>query len=372
MCPAPLRINPALANILYVDDEANNLVSFTAAFRKYFNVFTANSAKEGMDILRLHPMSLIVTDQRMPEMTGVQFLEAVIPEYPDTVRMVLTGFSDVEAIIRAINTGRVFRYITKPWDQDELKLILDTAIKIYNLEKENRELVIKLQKELEIQKRIISLFQKYVPPDVVNEAIKEENEFSIIQGETRIVSILFSDIRHFTELTAKLEPKVLVDFLNRYFTVMTECVKAHKGTINKFLGDGILALFGAPLSYIDNQYNAIACALEMLKRLEAFNKEFSALVGCEIKIGIGINTGEVTAGTIGSSEKVEYTVIGDTVNVAARIVELTKDAPNTILISESTYFPAKERIRVEEIPPQILHGKENKINLFKVIEEINI
>jgi len=367
MCPAPAKINPSLPNILYVDDEANNLVSFTAAFRKYFNVFTANSAREGLEMLRVNPIELIVTDQRMPEMTGVQFLEAVIPEYPDAVRMVLTGFSDVEAIIRAINTGRVFRYITKPWDQDELKIILDTAIKIYQLEKANRELVGKLQSELEIQQRIISLFQKYVPADVVNEAIKSEDKFPLTQGESRIVSILFSDIRHFTELAAKLEPKKLVEFLNSYFTAMTECVKTNKGTINKFLGDGILALFGAPLSYIDNQYNAMSCGLDMLKRLRTFNEEYSKLIGQEIVIGIGIDTGEVTAGTIGSSEKVEYTVIGDSVNQAARIVELTKGMPNTLLVSESTYVPAKDKIEVEILPPQTIQGKEEKITVYKVL-----
>jgi len=370
--PAPIKINPAFANILYVDDEVNNLVSFTAAFRKHFNIFTASSAKEGLEILRVHPIALIVTDQRMPEMTGVQFLEAVIPEYPDTIRMVLTGFSDVEAIIRAINTGRVFRYITKPWDQDDLKIILDTAIKIYVLEKANRELVNRLQSELETQKKIISLFQKYVPPDVVNEAIKSENEFSLIQGETRIVSILFSDIRHFTELSAKLDPKVLVQFLNNYFAAMTDCVKANKGTINKFLGDGILALFGAPLSYIDNQFNAISCGMDMLKKLDSFNKDYSTLIGHEIEIAIGINTGEVTAGTIGSSDKVEYTVIGDTVNVASRLVDVAKTMSNTLLISESTYLPAKDRIMVEALPPQSLHGKEEKIAVYKVLGESSL
>src|SRR4051812_32822571 len=93
-------------HVLYVDDEEHNLISFKAAFRQFYHIHTAISAREGIKILREHPIHVIVTDQRMPEMTGVQFLEAIIPEYPDAIRMVLTGFSDVEAIIKAINSGR--------------------------------------------------------------------------------------------------------------------------------------------------------------------------------------------------------------------------------------------------------------------------
>lgn len=368
MCaePAKIKFNPELPNILYVDDEVNNLISFTAAFRKYFNVFTAESAREGMEILKNHPISLIVTDQRMPEMTGVQFLEAVIPEHPDAVRMVLTGFSDVESIIRAINTGRVFRYITKPWDPEELRMILDTGIKIYQLEKANRELVNQLQKEVANQKRIINLFQKYVSVNVVNEIIKSESDIESSLEETRVVSILFSDIRQFTPLIAKLDPKIAVKYLNTYFTMMSECVKENKGTINKFLGDGFLALFGAPTSYIDNQYNAVSSAIDMVRKLVEFNRDFSKLVGRNIEIGIGINTGEVIAGTIGSVEKIEYTVIGDPVNIAARLADLTRDKPNTILISESTYANCKNLIDVEELPPQAIAGKDEKIKVYKV------
>ncbi|HUM48070.1 MAG TPA: response regulator, partial [Chitinophagales bacterium] len=118
-------------NVLYVDDEENNLISFRAAFRRNYNIFTATSAAEGIRLLHQHTIPIIITDQRMPQMTGVQFLEKIIPEYPDTIRMILTGFSDIEAIIQAINTGRVFRYITKPWDENELKMTIDNAISLY-------------------------------------------------------------------------------------------------------------------------------------------------------------------------------------------------------------------------------------------------
>jgi response regulator RpfG family c-di-GMP phosphodiesterase len=114
-------------NVLYVDDEENNLNSFRAALRRNYNVYTALSGEEGMDILSKNDIHVVVTDQRMPNMTGVQFLQHIPPE-KDNIRIILTGFSDIESIIEAINTGMVYRYITKPWDKDELKITIDNAI----------------------------------------------------------------------------------------------------------------------------------------------------------------------------------------------------------------------------------------------------
>jgi signal transduction histidine kinase len=127
-------------NVLYVDDELHNLNSFKAAFRRHYNVFTALGAKEGIEILNQNPIHLIITDQRMPEMTGVEFLEKAIGLYPETIRMILTGFSDVEDIIRAINTGRIYRYITKPWQEQELKMTIDLALESLDLRIRNTEL----------------------------------------------------------------------------------------------------------------------------------------------------------------------------------------------------------------------------------------
>jgi serine phosphatase RsbU (regulator of sigma subunit) len=131
----------ALSPILYVDDEEDNLVVFRSTFRREYKIFTALSGMEGIEILRNHEIHLIITDQRMPEMTGIQFLEKIIPHYPDCIRMILTGFSDIEAIIQAINTGRVYRYITKPWNREELKMNIDRGLEAYHLKEQNRKLI---------------------------------------------------------------------------------------------------------------------------------------------------------------------------------------------------------------------------------------
>ncbi|MBS1574614.1 MAG: response regulator, partial [Bacteroidetes bacterium] len=131
-------------NVLYVDDEVNNLNSFRAALRRNYNVFTALSGEEGIDILTKNDIHVVVTDQRMPNMTGVQFLQH-IPGEQDNIRIILTGFSDMESIIEAINTGKVYRYITKPWDKDELKITIDNAIETVMLRRNNRKLILELQ-----------------------------------------------------------------------------------------------------------------------------------------------------------------------------------------------------------------------------------
>jgi PAS domain S-box-containing protein len=126
-------------NILYVDDEPNNLVSFNANFRKFFNIYTASSAEEGKDILNTREINVLITDQRMPGITGVQFLESIIKDHPFPVRILLTGYSDIETVIEAINKGQVFRYVLKPFDFEELKLIIENAYDLYLFRKSSKE-----------------------------------------------------------------------------------------------------------------------------------------------------------------------------------------------------------------------------------------
>ena len=143
-------------NVLYVDDEVENLNAFKAAFRRIYNVHTAESAQEGRDIIDRHPIAIILTDQRMPGMTGVEFLASIIGAHPDPIRMLITGYSDINAVIDAVNKGHIYKYISKPWDNEYLKTTIDQAYEVYALRKENKKLtaeLIKVNEQLEFMLR---------------------------------------------------------------------------------------------------------------------------------------------------------------------------------------------------------------------------
>jgi len=130
--------------ILYVDDEVNNLVSFKAVFRIKYNVITAISGEEAIKILRNHTVNIIITDQRMPHMTGVEFLESILGEYPDPIRILLTGYADMVAVIDAVNKGKIFHYLTKPWNEEELDITINRAFDVYRQKINEREMTDKL------------------------------------------------------------------------------------------------------------------------------------------------------------------------------------------------------------------------------------
>jgi len=141
------------SGVLYIDDEINNLNSFKAAFRRDFNIYVAQSAKEGRRILEEQEIGVIITDQRMPVMTGIEFLESILNVYPDTIRILLTGFSDMNAVMDAINRGQVYKYLVKPWQNDELRLYIQNALEIYHLRLENKDLAKQLkQANLELER----------------------------------------------------------------------------------------------------------------------------------------------------------------------------------------------------------------------------
>lgn len=364
-------MNDTKFNILYVDDEEQNLISFRATFRREYNVFTAISGKEGMEIMHNNDINIIITDQRMPEMTGIQFLEKTLPIFPNAIRMILTGFSDVEAIVEAINTGRVFRYITKPWDEQELRMTIENARQIFNLQLRNRNLVTELQQKLEEQEKTLILFKKYVPEPVVNKTLTQTGA-SIFEGESRDVAVLFCDIRGFTPLSERLNPKEVVGFLNDYYTLMGSVIKKHNGNVTQFVGDEIFATFGAPLLQENNEEHAVFAAIEMMEVLGELNHKYREKFKHDIQMGIGINYGEVIVGNVGSEDKIEFAVTGDTVNTGKRIEMITKDHPNMILVRDNVYEKTQELIQAKQWEPLHVKGKKEKIKVYEILKRKEI
>jgi class 3 adenylate cyclase len=352
--------------ILYVDDEAHNLTSFVATFRKEYKIHTATNGYDALEIMRNNEIKLVITDQRMPEMTGIQLLEKLSPEFPDSIRMILTGFSDIEVIIEAINSGRVFRYITKPWDENELRMTIENARQLFELQTRNKALMEELQQKVVEQEQTLKLFIRYVPEQVVKKTL-ENSQDSIFEGELREVAVLFCDIRGFTPLSEVLSPKEVVSFLNEYYQMMTGIVKQFNGSVIQFVGDEIFAAFGALEMYPDNEVNSVFCALKMMETLPLLNEKYKEKFTTEIEIGIGINYGEVVAGNLGSEDRIRYSVTGDTVNTGKRIETITEDYPGTILVSDNIYQKVKEVIEVKAWEPMFVKGKKDKLLVYEVL-----
>jgi len=353
--------------ILYVDDEPQNLVSFKAAFRREYQVLTAQSGDEALSVLKKTEIQLIVSDQRMPGMTGVEFLEKALPIYPDAIRIVLTGFSDIAAIIDAINKGKVFRYISKPWDETELRMTIENARMLFKLQLNNKKLLSELQLRVQEQEKVLNLFKRYVPEQVVQQTLLA-GETAIFEGEVREIAVLFCDIRGFTSMSERMAPRDVVSFLNYYYSTMTAVVKKHSGTVNQYVGDEVFAVFGAPMHCADNELNAVYAAIEMIERLQELNEHYASLTTQPIEAGIGINCGEVVAGNLGSEDKIEYSVTGDTVNTGKRIEMLTKNCPNTILISEPVCQKVKAHFTLKAWQPVQVKGKKEKIQVYEVMQ----
>lgn len=352
-------------NILFVGNNEQELNYFRSTFIQLYNVFTAKTSREAHEILADYDINLVIVSQQMSDMTGLQFCESIRPDYPSVQRIVITDSNLTDPLVRAVRSGHIYRYVKTPYDVSELRMTIDGALKLNALETENQELLEKLNHQNSEKEHIMRLFKRYVPKQVVDEAMDTEEE-DTLPAETRIVSILFADIRNFTRIANRLKPDQVLQFLNDFFAVLTRQVDQHHGSVNKYLGDGILAVFGAPVSYKNNHENAVLCALDILDALDEINTQYGDIIGSEIQIGIGVNTGEVIVGHVGTDEYMEYTVIGDTVNIAKRLESITKLKPNSIIISEETYQLVKDVVYTSEFIEAPIAGKERTITYCEV------
>lgn len=216
--------------------------------------------------------------------------------------------------------------------------------------------------------KLRQVFSKFVPPEVIESLLHQEQSDTMSAGEKRRVVVLFSDIRSFTKISENNSAEQVVGFLNRYFGAMVDIITAHGGTIDKFIGDAILAVFGAPQSYPDNEMRAVSAALEMKKALATIDVAGLELPEGGFATGIGIHGGSVIVGNIGSKDKYDYTVIGDTVNLASRIESLTKFYRQEILVSNDIIEHVGDAIPRIEIDRVKVKGKEQATTLLTIYE----
>ncbi len=210
--------------------------------------------------------------------------------------------------------------------------------------------------------KIRNIFQKYVPADVIDEFFTNPEKMLI--GENRVISILFSDIRSFTTISEQMMPDDLVNSLNRYFTVMVDIIMGRNGIVDKYIGDAIMAFFGAPVRHKDDALQSVLAGIDMTEALEEFNSQQREMGKPEFRIGVGINYGVVTVGNIGTEKKMDYTIIGDMVNLASRMEGLTKKYHQPLLISESLYEKVKEEVPCRLIDAVAVKGKTKGVRIY--------
>ena len=216
------------------------------------------------------------------------------------------------------------------------------------------------------KEKIKQAMGKYLSQDVMKNVVSNIDDLKL-GGKRAVVTVLFSDIRGFTSMSEKMSAEDVSMILNEYFTEMEPIITKYNGVINKFIGDAVMAIFGEPIQDINHPQNAVKCAYEMHKKVEYLREKWLYEGKPKIEIGVGINTGEVFIGNIGSETRMEYTVIGDTVNLASRIESYNKVYKTNLLVSSSTYEAIADIADVIKISEVQIRGKAKKMNIYEVL-----
>ena len=222
-------------------------------------------------------------------------------------------------------------------------------------------------KERKERGRVTGIFGRYVSKAVVQEILASKEEIKV-GGVRKEITLMFVDIRGFTPLSESMEPEDVIKILNEYLDLCSRAVFAHEGTIDKFIGDGVMSIFGAPVEQDDHPERAVRAALQMQKESGKLAELLMERYGRSVSFGIGINSGPAVVGNIGSQERLDYTAIGDTVNLAARLESNAK--PGQILISKSTYERIKDSFTVTALDPIKVKGKEKPVDIYQVDGEV--
>jgi len=221
----------------------------------------------------------------------------------------------------------------------------------------------RMARSLREKEMIKRAFTRYVAREVAEEVLKDPDH-PMVSGERREVTVLFCDIRGFTSMSERLTPEEVVSALNEFYTLMIETIFKHDGTLDKFLGDAVMAVFGAPIAHPDHAARAVKTALDMRQAVGELGKRRRAARKEPFEVGIGVSLGEVVAGTVGTEERMEYTVIGDSVNVAARLQDRAR--PGSILLSKRTYDAVRDLVDAKSLGRMKVRGKEEEVEVYEI------
>jgi class 3 adenylate cyclase len=342
------KITPSPGRLLVVDDnKVNRLLLGRGLEQQGHTVSFAENGLQALDLVRKQPFDIVLLDIQMPEMDGYQVLEQITSDLNlrDIPVIMTTAMEELDSVVKCIELGAE-DYLTKPVNPVLLKARVNASLEKKRLRDQQRELV-----------------KKFATAEVAEDL--QESGFSL-GGKFVEATAMFSDIRGFTTIAESQSPSDTIELLNTYYTLMFEAISGHSGVVNQMVGDGLMAIFGAPLPLEKKEEQAVRAAQEMIEMINLFNMDLAAQGKLPIKIGIGIASGSVIAGYTGTIRRATYTCVGDTVNLAARLESHTKVVGQPILIDESTRSELSSAIQVEDQGAVQLKGKVHEVRIYSV------
>lgn len=333
-------------HLLVVDDNKVNRILLSRGLEgDGHKVETAENGRQALEKLRAESFDLVLLDIEMPEMDGYQLLEVCLqdPELRDIPIIMTSSLDEINSVVKCIELGAE-DYLNKPVNPVLLRARVNASLEKKRLRDEQRK-----------------LFRTFATPEVAEELLREG--FSL-GGRYVNATVMFADIRSYTTYSEKEDPAEIIELLNDYFALMFDAITGHHGTVNQMVGDGLMAIFGAPVHHEDHREQSARAALEMLELLDGFNREQAVRNRTQIHIGIGISTGRMIAGYTDTQHRTTYTCIGDTVNLAKRIEDYTKEVGKPILMDKFTREGLPQDMKLEALGEVIFKGKQQAVEIF--------
>ena len=335
-------------HLLVVDDnKVNRLLLIRNLELQGHRAVGAENGRVALERLERETFDLMLLDIAMPEMDGFQVLERMLANsrLRDLPVIVTSAVEGMDSVVRCIELG-ADDYLRKPVNPVLLKARVNSSLEKKRLRDTQKELL-----------------QRFATSEVAQDL--QQSGFALGGKHVR-ASVMFADIRGFTAMSESQPPDETIELLNTYYTLMFDAINGHRGVVNQMIGDGLMAVFGAPLPLPDAAASAVRAALDMIEMVELLSVERAAERKPPIRIGIGIATGEMVAGYTGTQQRATYTCVGNTVNLAARLEAHTKQAQRAILIDRATLDALPPDVQVEVLGRVPLKGIAPEVEVFAV------
>jgi adenylate cyclase len=337
--------------ILVADDNRVNRLLLSRGLQEQGHTMVfAEHGREALDLLRNQRFDLLLLDVEMPELDGYGVLAELKedPHLRDIPVIMTSALDELDSVVKCVEMGAE-DYLTKPINPVLLNARITASLEKKRLRDQQRELISKFA-------------TKEVADDLLTSGFA-------LGGKHVDASALFCDIRSFTTIVEAHEPTETIELLNDYYTLMMDAISGEGGIVNQMVGDGLMAIFGAPMPQDDHRQRAVLAALQMVEMIRLFNEDQAARDKLQIQIGVGVASGRVVAGYTGTLQRATYTCVGDTVNVAARLESHTKVANRPILIDGNTRDGLEDGIAVEPQEELLLKGKTEPIKVYAVLAD---